>query len=340
MSTTRRVFLRSACLSAAALMPLAGTARSLARPRVSTGARAGRTYFDWQRIAEDVHAVADLSTGGNVLVLKQSSGALVIDSKFAHLGSALVQDAQKLAGPVRLLINTHHHGDHTGGNVAFSPETRIMAHTKAEPRIKAQHGKYLNQLRTGVSRMDEGDEAHNTAKNAAQGLLTEIDELAAARWAPTELMKGSQQTIQFDSVQLELTHVGQGHTDNDVFIKLAELNVIHTGDLLFHGLHPFFDPAGGYSALGWIKSVQAIIEASDDKTVIVPGHGKITDKSALIAQKNYLQGLVNAVREGIASGQSEDELATQTWDFMQGLGFEQIRERAIRAVYTELSKRR
>jgi len=113
--------------------------------------------------------------------------------------------------------------------------------------------------------------------------------------------------------------------------------VIHTGDLVFNGLHPFFDPTAGVTARGWITSLQEILKLCTPDTVVVPGHGPVSNVKAVKDQLAYLEGLIEAVAAAQKAGESKEETTAQTFDFMEGLGFEGIRSRAIAAVWDELA---
>ena len=103
-------------------------------------------------------------------------------------------------------------------------------------------------------------------------------------------------------VELNWRHVSPGHTDNDAYLFLPEHNVLHAGDLLFFGTHPFMRGADGGNTVGWQRSLAAAIAICDDETVVIPGHGAITDKTALRAQSQYFDRLrelvISAMEEG------------------------------------------
>ena len=136
----------------------------------------------------------------------------------------------------------------------------------------------------------------------------------------------------------QVRHFGRpSHTDNDLIVHLVDHNVVHTGDVVFNGLHPFFDANGGASSSAWIETLADIEKLCDAETVIVPGHGPAGDRDIVRAQRNYIEQLRDWVEKGVINGTPLDDLRTQTFPFMEGMGFDQLRENAIVFVYNEMT---
>ena len=156
--------------TAAGLTGLALGAPAVARNRGRTA-----TFFSWKQIRDGVDATTESTTGGNAMVIQTDGGAVLIDAKNAQFGTTLRREAGALGNPVKLLINTHHHADHTGGNHAFlDPEdmgndaamspVRVLMHPNAKPRVEAQGERYQGALRGAARSLpDEGGDA--TAKD-------------------------------------------------------------------------------------------------------------------------------------------------------------------------------
>ena len=320
MTMDRRTFL-GGLASAGALLAL--------RPDRALGALSDGTLLDWDELAERAFAMVDMNTGGNSLILLSEERALVVDTKSPLLGAAIRGDAEALGARAGVtLLNTHHHGDHTGGNAAFA-DVESYAHKNAIPRIGAQMDRY----RRGA----QGAKGDTPALESLARLVRE----AAPSWKPDTFTpdhaigdEGS--TLEIGARRVEVHHFGAGHTDNDVVVRIPSLNLVHTGDLVFSGLHSFYDPDGGYSARGWIESLEATMALCDAKTVVVPGHGVVGDRSIIQAEIRYHAKLIDAVQREIDKGTSRADAQQMSWDFMDGLGFEAIRPRAIGAVYDEL----
>ena len=338
-SFSRRGFL--ATLSAAA-----GTAAIATLASPSAAMRlvnpASSTLLPWDQIATGFQALINPNTGGNSLVVTSGVNALLIDTKFAYLAGALKHDALSFAThqPTLSLINTHHHGDHTGGNALIIPAaTNSYAHKNAIPRIKSQLDTYKQTAMAGpaqIKRMGEPFDASGDLFNLAAAAGD-----ASPNWTESDITPKTEidqtKTLTVGSIPLALHHFGTGHTDNDLVVHFTDHNIIHTGDLVFNNLHPFFDPSAGSTAKGWINSLTKLLELCDPNTKVIPGHGPAATMTAIESQRTYLQNLIEHVQQELDKGTEKEQIMDMNWDFMQGLGFEAIRPRAISAVYDELS---
>ena len=329
----RRSFL---ALSAATL---AGAALPAARAAAFPARRwAGDLYFSWQELREGVHAAVDLSMGGNVLVLTSGETALLVDTKFPAFGVALAREGAGFGAPVMTVINTHHHGDHTGGNAVLHPGRTLIAHARAAERIAGQVSQYTGAARGGPKQVDMDRPGADLVLEEAQAAAAAAPGWTPELFVPDEKIDTWPHELKVGEVRVVLYHFGAGHTDNDVVVHLPDLNIVHTGDVCFHGLHPYFDPAGGATCRGWSASVSKVVDLCDGETVVVPGHGEATNRDGLETQKIYLDRIWDHVAEEIRGGKTKDEVKVMSWDFMDGLGFGQVRERAIDAVYDEVSR--
>lgn len=340
-----------------AILAAAGATAALANPafarlgssRTAPSGTASDLIFDWSQLKPGFHAFADQNTGGNSLIATSENQVLLIDTKFAHLGGALRQDAMSLAStdssstdpsandPQLTLINTHHHGDHTGGNALIIPfATASYAHKNAVKRIKTQLDTYKQSAQSGpaqIKRNKGTDQQLALAIAAADA----SDAWTRADIAPKTRVQDEGASFTLAKTEINLHHFGRGHTDNDLVVHFPNDNIVHTGDLVFNGLHPFFDPSARATAVGWTKSLKGILKLCDDTTSVIPGHGPIADKQSVQSQLDYLEQLIEHVQADIDAGKPKSETAEKTWDFMKGLGFEGIRSRAIEATYDELS---
>lgn len=321
---------------------LAASGAALAGPR-----RLWRSanYFPWEEIRPGFWAAASPSQGGNVLAVKGKQGSLLIDSKFAGMAATLRREASDRAGAVRALLNTHHHGDHTGGNLAFHDDVETYAHAAAIDRIKNAFEQYLGQVRGAERQVAGGGEVTDEIRAELESLLARESELRAELWVPRHdvaevVAQERAQTLGkpeelLPGIALVAHHFGPGHTDNDLAVFFPDADVLHTGDLCFHGRHPFFDPSGGATIRGWTKSLEGMLAHCTADTIVVPGHGPIGEKAIIQKQIDYMSSLASAVEKELAGGRSRDEVVAMTWPFMDGLG-DQGRARAVGAVYDEL----
>ncbi len=307
-------------------------------------------FFPWADLGDGIWTVIDPETGGNCLLAIGSDQALLVDTKFAYLGRALLREAQTLGPRLRYAVNTHHHADHTGGNIAFTAAgVEVVAHAKAEPRILANREQYIQQTAGGPRAVGMlRRPTQEAVLDEAGRLADDLRHADETDWGPTLLMTGDEMELSIGGDGgdggkggriVRLKHFGRaGHTDNDTVVYLPDADVLHTGDLVFSGLHPYFDPAGGVTAIGWIGVLEELRKLCTSKTRVIPGHGQRGkgDASLIDTQRDYLSRLVEAVRKDIDAGVAHGECITKSWPFMEGLGFEQVRPRAISAVYNEL----
>lgn len=324
----RRVFLAASLAGAAAL----------ALPR-GAFARSGRASgLPWREIAPDTRILVDERIGGNVLLFRSGAHTLVVDTQFPSTAGAIRADAEEVARSL-IVVNTHHHADHTGGNMAFRPDFPVYAHTACAPRVEAQVDRYRAAAEGAVrqaAELDFGTEVFN----AAGGLQAQAQEINAARVVPNKLVGSPQNAVTVGQTEVELHHFGPGHTDNDLVVRLPAQNLVHTGDLVFSNRHPFIDRAAGATISGWLGSLWRVHALCNARTTVVPGHGPMGDRSIVRAMIDYLEQLHDAVAADIDAGVTRDEAIEKTYPFMRGVEFERLRARAIGSAYEEVSERR
>lgn len=330
---SRRSFV--SLLSAAALSPMA--VASLGRKHNHAASNA----FEWAELVPgSVWATTRSATGGNVMLVASKGEAVLIDSKFVGHAPLLRAEAESLAqARITTLINTHHHADHTGGNLLFT-QGLVLAHAAAVRRIERQSDRYASQIEGARGALNELKLASNASDAAAQldALLATKPNAQTGVFVPTQTIDRYPHVVPVGDIRVELHHFGPGHTDNDVVVVLPELGVIHTGDLVFHGLHPFCDQSGGLSLRGWNHALERIQTLCDARTRVVPGHGPLGDRGALERQRAYLDQLMIHVGEEAKNGAKKEDIMQMSWPFMDGLEFAQIRPRAIGAAYDELTQ--
>ena len=346
-SQSRRAFLAQSVLGSVSLaalgaLPSGAFARVLQPSEMPDPEMVG--IMGWTMLQPGIMALADPTMGGNTMLVVAEGKALLIDTKFPHLGGALLQDAaDRIEADTTkdridlTLINTHHHGDHTGGNAIVVPiASASYAHANALPRIREQLDRYVQGAKAGPSQLarTKAPEAFMPfAKAAAEACETWTEKTAVPKIA----INGSGNTLSLGKVVVKTHHFGVGHTDNDLVIHLPEQNIVHTGDLVFSGLHPFFDSSANPSAQGWLESLTQTRKLCNAETTVIPGHGGIAGPEIIDTQISYFEQLIAQVQIEIDKGTSRDEIVVMSWDFMDGLGFEQIRGRIVAGVYDELT---
>lgn len=193
--------------------------------------------------------------GGNVLASVGADGVLLVDSDYGNVQPAYLDAVKALdADAVRFLVNTHWHGDHTGGNTAWGESgSVILAHDNVRLRLSTRQENKL------FGRVTEPSPA------AAWPLVTYGDSLA----------------LHINGQTVEVKHYPAGHTDGDSIVYFAEANVVHMGDHFFKDRFPFIDLASGGTVDGFIDNIAAALERVGDATVIVPGHGGLANREDL-----------------------------------------------------------
>jgi cyclase len=270
--------------------------------------RRQETFFMWRPVGTRIHVA--FGQGGNVVLLRDGADALIVDSKNLGYGITLRREAEALGARLRYFVNTHHHADHVGGNAAFTSDVPLIAQRTATARIRTWAeglvGRENQQLATAAETL--------RGRGGSAAVIGEIDRVreqlrtvTADRFVPAREI-GEGEEIRVGSRTVQLKHIGRGHTDNDVFLFMPEENVLHTGDLLFNGSHGFMDQNGGVLSQGWQRSVQAMLALSNSETVVIPGHGEITNRAGLQRQYDYFEQLREAVTRGVAQGLTKEQV--------------------------------
>ena len=200
--------------------------------------------------------------GGNIVASAGSDGVFIIDDQFAPLSGRIRAALETLGpGPVRFVINTHWHGDHTGGNEALGKAGAvIVAHDNVRRRMS-------------TAQLLRGDRVP-AAPGAALPVLT----------------FGRDASLHLNGDDVRMLHVARAHTDGDALVKFERANVLHMGDVYFNGLYPFIDAESGGSIGGVLAAVERGLALSDANTIVVPGHGPVSDRAGLAAYGVMLTG--------------------------------------------------
>ena len=214
--------------------------------------------------------------GGNVVASLGDDGVLMIDNDFANYRPAYQAALDSLGdAKVRFVINTHWHGDHTGGNAGWGESgSVILAHDNVRQRLST------TQVNKFFDRTTEASPA------AAWPLVTYADSLA----------------LHVNGDTVEVQHYPAGHTDGDSVVFFVKANVVHMGDHYFKDRFPFVDLASGGSVDGFVDNIAALLERVDGNTIIVPGHGDLANRADLKRYHQMLLETRKTVRDMLARG--------------------------------------
>ncbi|MEM6899690.1 MAG: MBL fold metallo-hydrolase [Pseudomonadota bacterium] len=218
--------------------------------------------------------------GGNIGVLAGDDGVFVIDSQFANIAPRNLAKINEIAdGAPTLLVNTHWHGDHTGGNANFG--ATIIAHDNVRARVSTDQALVLL-----------GNERNSpAAESAAWPVITFDDDL----------------TLHLNGQTIRVVHLPEAHTDGDSMVFMEEANVLHMGDVFFNGRFPFIDISTGGTIAGYIAALDVAYATADDDTKVIPGHGQLATREDIAASIVMLRGVNEAVLAARAEGLGVDE---------------------------------
>ncbi len=219
--------------------------------------------------------------GGNIGVSVGSDGILIVDDQFAPLADKIRASLKTLGeGKLRFILNTHWHGDHTGGNVAFGPEAPIIAHDNVRKRLATEQKSEFFKSTTPPSPKE------------ALPVITFDQSLS----------------VHFNGEEIRAIHFPNGHTDGDSVIFFTGSNVVHLGDDFFAGSFPFVDLESGGSVEGLAKNIGEIIARIPAGAKLIPGHGPISTVDDLKAYHRMLLETTDSVRKKIATGKTLEQI--------------------------------
>jgi len=210
--------------------------------------------------------------GGNVAVLVTNEGVILVDDKFEQDHDAIVANVKSVTSqPIKYIVTTHHHSDHSGGNGKFISTAQIVS--TANARINIVEHKQSN---------------------------------AQANMVPAQLVFTQEMSIFLGGQEVRAKYVGRGHTNGDAIVYFPSLRTLHTGDLMA-GTSPLIDYPGGGSLAEWAKTLDGALTLDFD--TVIPGHGKVTDKAGLLSYRDNVDKLKTRVTGLIREGKSKDEIA-------------------------------
>ena len=238
---------------------------------LSTTAQADDGPVTAQKLSEHVYVL--FGQGGNIAASVGDDGIYIIDDQFAKLSDDIKKTISDLKpGSAEFVINTHHHGDHTGGNENFAKAgAHVIAHDNVHKRLEEQHGEGSDFL--------------------------------------PRISFGRDLKLHFNNEHAHVVHYEHAHTDGDSVIFFSNDNIVHMGDIYFNfGSLPFVDVDSGGSVDGILAAVNDVVNQIDDNTKVIPGHGKVSDRSGLIAYGKLVQNAKDVMLKAMQNNASLEQV--------------------------------
>ena len=224
------------------------------------------------KVKDDLYEIE--GDGGNVAVYITDEGVILIDDKFDRDHQNIVDSVKTVTSqPIKYVINTHYHQDHSGGNAQFLPTAEILSTAMARTNI--------------VEHKQQGNVQPPPVSPARITFTTEAD-------------------VNLGGKEVRAIYMGRGHTNGDAVIYFPALRVLHTGDLMA-GTSPLIDYNGGGSVVEWTKTLDNALKLDFD--TVIPGHGAITDKAGLKTYRDNVEKMRNRVSGLIHEGKGQAEVA-------------------------------
>ena len=222
-----------------------------------------------EKVKDDLYNI--IGDGGNVAAYVTSEGVILVDDKYEPDHDQIVAQVKSVTSqPIRYILTTHHHGDHSGGNVKFEPAVEIISTANARANI-VQH------------------KQPNAPANITPAQITFTDETA----------------VFLGGKEVRARYYGRGHTNGDAIIYFPALKTIHTGDLMA-GTTPLIDYTGGGSVIEWTKTLDGALKIDFD--TVIPGHGAVTNKAGLQTYRNNVEKLRTRAQGLVRQGKSQEEV--------------------------------
>jgi len=258
------------------------------------------------------------AAGGRIGVLAGPDGILMIDAQYAQLSDKVLAAIRRIGdGPIRYLVNTHIHRDHTAGNAFFARQGAVILARQ--------------ELRDGMVRLSQAPDAgtNPVANPAGFPVIT---------YGMGEPLK-----IHMNGEVVDLIPIRAAHTGGDTNIKFEHANVVFIGDFYRNYGYPFIDISNGGSLAGMLEGLEATMNSADSNTILVPGHGTLIKRGDLIPYRDMILAVRQKVQEMIAQGNTLQQVlaahVTAAYDAKVAGGTEASAERFVTAVYRELKER-
>jgi glyoxylase-like metal-dependent hydrolase (beta-lactamase superfamily II) len=221
------------------------------------------------KVKDDLYVIE--GDGGNVAAYVTSEGVILVDDKFDQDHDGIVAHVKSITNlPVKYVLSTHYHADHSGGNAKFLPTAEIISTANARTNI-----------------------VNHVQSNAPPGV------------APARVTFTEETAVFLGGKEVRARYFGRGHTNGDAIVYFPALRTIHTGDMMA-GTTPLIDYTGGGSVVEWTRTLDAAMKLDFD--TVIPGHGAVTNKAGLLAYRNNIEKLRDRASGLIRQGKSQEDV--------------------------------
>jgi len=230
--------------------------------------------FNLIKVADDLYVI-DGGGAGNVAVYITNEGVILVDDKYEQHFDEIMSNVKKVTNqPIKYILSTHYHADHSGGNTRFSSIAEIIS-----------------------------------TRNAHDGIVQHKQSNAPNDMIPARVTFTQETDLFLGGKEVRAKYYGRGHTNGDAFVYFPALKVLHTGDM-FTSASPLIDYPGGGSLLEWPKTLDAVMnDKSLDFDTVIPGHGPVSKKADLLTYRNNAQKMLTRVQSLVRQGKSQDDVA-------------------------------
>ena len=244
----------------------------------------------------------------NIAVFKGEAALLVVDSEYPKTAPDLLQKIRAISSlPIKYLVNTHYHGDHTGGNTVIGDGAEIISHKNCQ-------ASFLRTLEPGVDPQSKG--------SPQSSFETDM-------------------TLRLGDETVRLLHFDPAHTSGDTVVIFPADKVLVAGDLFFQGMAPYIDVQDGSDTANWVRTIRRLAERYPDYRII-PGHGQVTAMQDWLKFADYLEYLRKEVKKAVAAGktkeQAQESIDTSRFAYINDVGQFLTKRNNIGWIYDELSR--
>jgi glyoxylase-like metal-dependent hydrolase (beta-lactamase superfamily II) len=237
-------------------------------------AQTGQNVANIEKIKDNLYLVT--GGGGNTAVYVTGNGVVLVDTKLANWGQAIMDKVKTVTDkPVTHIINTHTHGDHVGSNNFFPASVEIVAHAN---------------VKTGMAKMPQ---------------------FASAPQALPDKTYTDKLTVLGGAEAIDLYHFGQAHTDGDTYVVFRALKVMHAGDTFPRKSTPFIDRNNGGSGVAYPETLAKVTANVKDVETVIPGHSAVTTWAAFVEYGEFMKTLVDEVKKAKAAGRTAEQAVAE-----------------------------